>query len=75
MTTIKLTDTDRDVLARGAEGVSIRYVWHWTLNGVLVGRSVKKLEKAGLVHCMYFAGNKANACATEAGRVLVGKST
>jgi hypothetical protein len=71
---VKLTDKQRKVLEQGATGVSIRFVWRWTIgreNMELATREVNGLIKRGLMKAAYYSGGQASASPTEEGRRLL----
>lgn len=69
-----LTEKQREVLERGAEGHCYRGVWRWNRGHEPVTREVNALMKRGLLDGIYFSGGKAAANATDAGRALIGKA-
>jgi hypothetical protein len=71
---MKLSDKQRKVLEQGAAGISIRFVWRWTIGreGMeLATREVNTLIKRGLMKAAYYSGGQASASATDEGRKVL----
>ncbi len=68
----RLTVKQREILERErVDGVCIRYVWVWLVNGVPVTRQVNALMKRGWMHASYYRGGQATASVTDAGRIAL----
>lgn len=70
---LKLTDRQKMVLQKRADGFCYRGNWKWTCNGEPVTREVNTLNKRGLIELTFFPDRGATN-PTESGRAMLEKN-
>ncbi|MBK4736119.1 response regulator transcription factor [Noviherbaspirillum pedocola] len=71
----RLSERQKEVLRRGAEGLSLRGKYQWICAGEPATREVNALVKRKLMRIGEFGGGRAAANATDAGREALAATT